>query len=213
MRVLIACEYTGTERDAFIAAGHDAISCDILPTEKPGPHHQGDVRDLMGERWDLVIAHPPCTYLSNSGVRWLYSDPTRWQRMVEGAAFFREMFGFNTAALAVENPIQHRWAKLAHGQGDPTQTVQPWQFGHPESKATCLWLRGLPPLVATGDARAEMATLPKSQTQRIWYASPGADRGKVRSAAYSGIAAAMATQWPAFLAGSGRDTPVIRSTT
>ena len=195
MRVLIACEYSGIERDAFRALGHDAISCDLLPTERPGPHHQGDVRDLMGEPWDLVIALPPCTHLANSGVRWLYSDPTRWQDMLEGAAFFRQMFAFNSPRIAVENPIQHKWAKLAHGMGDPDQTVQPWQFGHPESKRTCYWLRGLPHLAATHDVRAEMAALPKSQTNRIHYASPGPDRWKARSTSYPGIAAAMAAQW------------------
>ena len=195
MKVLIACEYTGTERDAFIAAGHDAMSCDMLPTEAPGPHHQGDVRDLMGEPFDLVVAHPPCTYLSLSGVRWLYSDPTRWQGLIEGAAFFRLMFAFNAPRIAVENPIQHKWAKLAHGQGDPTQYVQPWQHGHPETKRTGLWLRGLPPLLPTNDVRDLMAGLSPAERNRIHYASPGPDRGKVRSAAYSGIAAAMADQW------------------
>jgi len=195
MRVLIACEYTGTERDAFTAAGHDAMSCDLLPTETPGEHYQGDVRDLLAEPFDLVIAHPPCTYLSNSGVRWLYSDTTRWQDLIAGAALFRSMFGFNTPRLAVENPIQHKWARMAHGQGEPTQYVQPWQFGHPETKATGLWLRGLPPLVPTDDARAVMAALPVAQRNRIHYASPGPDRGKLRSAAYPGIAAAMADQW------------------
>ena len=195
MRVLIACEYSGTERDAFIAAGHDAISADLLPTESPGPHYQGDVLDLAGERWDLVIAHPPCTYLANSGVRWLYTNPTRWQDMLEGADFFRRMFAFNTPMLAVENPVQHKWAKLAHGMGEPTQTVQPYEYGHPETKRTALWLRGLPPLTATDDVRAEMAALPKSVSNRIHYASPGPDRWKARSTAYAGIAAAMADQW------------------
>lgn len=197
MRVLIACEYSGTERDAFLAAGHDAISADLLPTETPGPHYQGDVLDLMGERWDLVIAHPPCTYLANSGVRWLYSNPTRWQDMLEGADFFRRMFDFNTPLLAVENPVQHKWAKLAHGMGDPTQTVQPYEYGHPETKRTCYWLRGLPPLTTTDDVRAEMAALPKSVSNRIHYASPGPDRWKARSTSYAGIAAAMADQWGA----------------
>ena len=195
MRVLIACEYSGIERDAFLAAGHDAISADLLPTETPGPHYQGDVRNLLGEQWDLVIAHPPCTYLAKSGVRWMYSDPLRWQALLEGASFFRQMFDFRTSALAVENPVQHRWAKLAHGKGEPTQVVQPWMFGHPESKATCLWLRGLPPLVATSDARAEMATLPRAMTQRILHMPPSVERGKLRSASYPGIATAMADQW------------------
>lgn len=195
MRVLIACEYSGVERDAFIAAGHDAMSCDLLPTEKPGPHYEGDVRDLMGERWDLVIAHPPCTYLSNSGVRWLYENPRRWQDLILGGEFFRTMFEFNAGAIAVENPIQHGWARRVHGQGGPTQTVQPWMFGHPESKAICLWLRGLPPLTATSDARAVMATMPKRETHRVHFASPGTDRWKVRSTSYAGIAQAMADQW------------------
>ncbi len=197
MRVLIACEYTGTERDAFIAAGHDAMSCDVLPTEAPGPHHQGDVRDLMGEPFDLVIAHPPCTYLALSGVRWLYSDHLRWQGLAEAGAFFRAMFEFDSPRIAVENPIQHKWAKLVHGQGDPAQYVQPWQYGHPETKRTGLWLRGLPPLIPTDDVRHIMADLPAKERSRIHYASPGADRGKLRSAAYPGIAAAMADQWGA----------------
>ena len=195
MRVLIACEYSGVERDAFIAAGHDATSCDLLPTETTGPHYQGDVLDLAGEPWDLVIAHPPCTYLANSGVRWLYTDATRWQDMLHGADFFRKMFSFNTTRLAVENPVQHKGAKLAHGMGDPTQTIQPYEFGHPETKRTCYWLRGLPPLVGTSDASAEMAALPKSLSNRIHYASPGPDRWKLRSTSYAGIAAAMADQW------------------
>ena len=195
MKILIACEYSGIERDAFRSLGHDAISCDLLPTEQPGPHYQGDVRDLMGEPWDLVIAHPPCTYLANSGVRWLYTDPTRWQHMKDAAAFFRAMFEFNSPRIAVENPVQHKWAKLAHCMGNPTQTVQPWQFGHPETKRTCYWLRGLTPLAGTHDVQAEMNALPKSQTNRVHYASPGPDRWKVRSTSYPGIAAAMAAQW------------------
>ena len=196
MKVLIACEYSGVEREAFRALGHDAISCDLLPSDDDSPHHyQGDVRDLMRERWDLVIAHPPCTYLSNSGVRWLYTEPTRWQNMLIGADFFRLMFAFDTPRLAVENPVQHKWAKLAHGMGDPTQTVQPYEFGHLETKRTAYWLRGLPPLIGTENVEAEMRALPKAQTNRIHYASPGADRWKLRSTSYPGIAAAMAAQW------------------
>ena len=197
MKVLIACEYSGVERDAFIAAGHDAVSCDLLPTERPGPHYQGNVLDLRAEPWDLVVAHPPCTYLANSGVRWLYSNPTRWQDMLEGADFFRAMFTFNSPRIAVENPVQHKWAKLAHGMGEPSQTVQPWQFGHTETKRTCYWLRGLSPLVGTDDVKAEMDALPKSVSHRVHYAAPGADRWKLRSTSYEGIAAAMADQWGA----------------
>lgn len=186
MRILIACEYSGTEREAFRALGHDVTSCDLLPADDGSPHHyQGSVLDLMGESWDLVVAHPPCTYLANSGVRWLYSDPTRWQDMVVGADFFRTMFAFNTPRLCVENPVQHKWAKLAHGMGEPTQTVQPYQFGHMETKRTAYWLRGLPALVPTQDVEVEMRALPKAVSKR-W---------KLRSTSYPGIARAMADQW------------------
>lgn len=195
MRVLIACEYSGTERDAFIRAGHDAMSCDILPTDTPGPHHQGDVRDLMGEGWDLVIAHPPCTYLSNSGVRWLHTEPGRWDKMREAAEFFALMWEFDTPRLAVENPIQHRYAVEAHGKGKATQTVQPWQFGHPETKRTAYWLLGLPKLAETNNVKAEFDSLSVAERSRIHYASPGPDRWKLRSTSYPGIAAAMANQW------------------
>lgn len=194
-RVLIACEYSGVERDAFIAAGHDALSCDILPTDTPGPHYQGDVRDLLGDRWDLVISHPPCTYLSNSGVRWLHTDPSRWAKLDDGAEFFALMFDFDTPRLCVENPIQHRYAIERHGKGTPTQTVQPWQFGHPETKRTGYWLRGLPKLVETDNVKAQFDALPVRERARIHYASPGPDRWKLRSTSYSGIAQAMADQW------------------
>lgn len=197
MRVLIACESSGIERDAFIALGHDAMSCDLLPTERPGPHYQGDVRDLMGEEWDLVSAHPDCRYLANAGARYLYSEAGRWERMREGADFFRLMFEFRTPRLAVENPIQHKWAKAAHGQGNQSQVIQPWMFDHPERKATCLWLRGLPPLVPTSDLRPAMVGLPRRVTDRVHYASPGPDRWRERSRAFPGIAAAMAAQWGA----------------
>ena len=195
MRILVACESSGTVRDAFRALGHDAMSADLLPTETPGPHYEGDVLDLAGESWDLVIAHPPCTYLSNSGAGWLYKEPLRWQHMIDGAVFFRRMFEFNTTMLAVENPIQHKWAKAVHGMGSQDQIVQPWMFGHPESKATCLWLRGLPPLVATDNVRHIMDGLPAREAQRIHYLPPGPDRWRERSKTFAGLAAAMADQW------------------
>lgn len=138
MKVLVACEYSGAVRDAFRALGHDAMSADMLPTETPGPHYEGDVLDLIGEPFDLVIAHPPCTYLANSGVRWLHEREGRWEAMREGAAFFAQMFQFNTPRLCVENPIQHGYAREAHGQGRPTQTIQPWQFGHGEDQGNLL---------------------------------------------------------------------------
>jgi hypothetical protein len=197
MRILVACESSGIVRDAFRAHGHDAMSADLLPTEQPGPHYQGDVLDLAGENWDLVIAHPPCTNLANSGVRWLYSQPDRWQHLIEGGAFFRAMFGFNTPRLAVENPVQHKWAGMVHGQGAPTQIVQPWMFGHPETKATCLWLRGLPPLVATDNVRHLMDGMPAREAHRIHHLPPGPDRWRERSRTLTGLAEAMADQWGA----------------
>ena len=196
MRVLVACEYSGTVRDAFIAAGHDAVSCDLLPTDAPGPHHQGDVFDIIGDGWDLMIAHPPCTFLCNSGVRWLSTDITRWPHMIDGAVFFRALLNAPIPRVAVENPIMHGHAAKIVGQRQD-QVIQPWMFGHPEKKGTGLWLKGLPPLVATDDVRGVMATLPKSETDRIHYASPGPDRWKLRSTTYAGIASAMADQWGA----------------
>lgn len=194
MRVLVACEYSGVVRDAFIAAGHDATSCDLLPTDAPGPHYQGDVFDIINDGWDLMVAHPPCTYLCNSGVRWLTTDITRWPKMIDGATFFRDLLNAPIPRVAVENPVMHGHAAKIIGRRQD-QVVQPWMFGHPEKKGTGLWLRGLPPLVATDDVRDDMANLPRSQTDRIHYASPGPDRWKLRSTTYQGIADAMAAQW------------------
>ena len=137
MKVLVACEYSGTVRDAFRDRGHDAMSCDLLPTERPGPHYRGSVLDLLGEPFDLVVAHPPCTYLSNAGVQYL-SDPDRWLDMEDGAEFFWAMSQFNSPRIAIENPVQHRHAKKAHGLGNQTQIIHPWQHGHTETKPTCL---------------------------------------------------------------------------
>lgn len=198
MRVLVGCEYSGTVRDAFLALGHDAISCDLLPTDAPGPHYQGDVRDILGDGWDLAVFHPECTYLCNSGVRWLSTDITRWPRMVDGAVFFRELLNSDIPHVAVENPVMHGHAAKIIGRRQD-QVVQPWMFGHPEKKATGLWLRGLPPLLPTADVRHVMAGLPKSETDRIHYASPGPDRWKLRSTTYAGIAHAMAAQWTEYL--------------
>ena len=175
-RVLVACEYSGAVRDAFIAEGCDAISCDLLPTDVPGPHYQGSVYDLMDEPFDLVVAHPPCTYLSNSGVVWLHRDPERWGLMLEGAEFFAAMAGFNSPRIAIENPIQHKYAKEAHGLGTQTQVIQPYMFGHPEQKATCLWLFGLPPLKETDNVKAAMLQLPKRERESPL---PPAKRGQV----------------------------------
>lgn len=198
MRVLVACEFSGVVRDAFIAAGHDAISCDLLPTERPGPHVQGDVLPLLRQPWDLVVAHPPCTFLAKSGVRWLYDDRapfrTRWQDMIDAATFFRACLEANAPRVAVENPQTHGWANKIIGR-PADQFVQPWMFGHPETKATGLWLRGLPRLEPTADVREAMEALPRAERNRIHFEPPGADRAKRRSVTFPGLATAMADQW------------------
>jgi len=194
VRVLVACEYSGTVRDAFIAKGHDAMSCDLLPTDALGPHYQGDVFDIINDGWDLMIAHPPCTYLCNSGVSWLHKDLKRWEKLIEGGVFFRNLIDAPIPKICIENPIQHKYAKLLIGYKQ-SQIVQPWMFGHPESKATGLWLKDLPPLQATDNVKAEMDALPANQRQRLHYLPPSKDRWKLRSKTFEGLAAAMADQW------------------
>lgn len=194
MKVLIGCEFSGTVRDAFAALGHDAWSCDILPTERPGNHYQGDLLDIIENGWDLLIAHPPCTYLSNSGVSWLYKNFDRWSDMARGAVFFKKILSAKVKKIAVENPIPHKYALQIIDQ-KYDQIVQPYHFGHTESKATCLWLKNLPPLVHTNNVREAMAGMPKNQTQRLHYLPPSPERAKLRSTTFQGIAAAMAEQW------------------
>lgn len=195
MRILIACEYSGTVRDAFRALGHDATSCDLLPTDRDGPHHQGSVLDIINDGWDMMIAHPPCTYLANSGVSWLHKDPSRWEKLDEGAAFFRLLWEAPIGRIAIENPIMHKYAKERTGAGRQSQIVQPWMFGHTESKATCLWLKNLPPLQETNNVKAETMKLPDNERQRLHYLPPSPTRWKERSTTFSGIAQAMADQW------------------
>ena len=186
MRVLVACEYSGTVRDAFRAKGHDAISCDFLPSDAPGPHYQGSVEDILHHGWDLMVAHPPCTYMTNSGVRWLHTEPGRWQKLDAACALFNRLLNAPIPRVCIENPIPHSHAmkRLTHGY---TQIVQPWQYGHGEMKATCLWLRGLWPLQPT--------RIVEGREQRIHKLPPSADRWKIRSTTYQGIADAMAEQW------------------
>lgn len=184
MRVLVACEFSGIVRDAFIARGHDAVSCDLLDTERPGPHYKGDVRDMLSGTWDLVIAHPPCTYLCNSGVRWLGSNPGRWLAMEDAAQFFN-LFKGAAPRVCIENPVPHKYARVRIG--GYSQIIQPWQFGHGEIKATCLWLENLPSLVP--------AKIVDGRVPRVHHASPGPERWKERSRTYPGVADAMAGQW------------------
>jgi hypothetical protein len=197
MKILIACEYSGTVRDAFRKKGHDAWSCDILPTDAdPKWHIQADVIDLAyNGDWDIMIAHPPCTYLTNAGVTWLHKDPARWDKLDDGAAFFKKLLDAPIEKIAAENPIMHKYAKERIGGVRQSQTIQPYQFGHFEQKATCLWLKGLPLLRPTSDLKAATKALPDNQRQRLHYLPPGPDRWKIRSKTYQGIADAMAAQW------------------
>lgn len=196
LRVLVACEYSATVRDAFRARGFDAWSCDMLATEgDPTWHVQGDVMPLLDMGWDLLIGHPPCTYLTNSGVCHLHKDPTRWARLDDGAAFFRALWNAPVRHKAIENPIMHKYAKERIGALPKPQIVQPYMFGHLEQKATCLWLDGLPPLVPTSDLKAATKALPDNERQRLHYLPPSADRWKERSRTFQGIADAMAQQW------------------
>ena len=192
MNVLVACEFSGVVRDAFISRGHNAISCDVVPTESPGPHIQGDVTPLLTlYAWDLIIAHPPCTYLANSGALRLYKggkkengrDWRRWADMYYAAEFFSKFLTARAIRIAVENPVMVGHA----GIRKPDFTVQPWQFGHGEVKRTCFWTKRLPPLKPTNivDGRA----------QRIANMAPSKDRSKLRGISYKGIAEAMADQW------------------
>ncbi len=180
MRVLVACEFSGTVRDAFRAAGHDAMSCDLLPTEAPGPHYQGDVRDVLDDGWDLMIAHPPCTHLAVSGARW-FKD--KRQEQEDALAFVRLLMDAPVPRIAIENPVSVISSRIRK----PDQIIQPWQFGHGETKATCLWLKGLPALVPTHVVEGREA--------RVHRLPPSADRWKLRSVTYPGIAAAFAAQW------------------
>jgi site-specific DNA-cytosine methylase len=186
VRVLVACEFSGIVRDAFIEAGHDAVSCDLLPSERPGPHIQGDVIDLLygpqaivGE-WDLLIAHPPCTHLAVSGARW-FKD--KQQEQGEALDFVRWLLNAPISRIALENPISVISSRIRK----PDQIIQPWQFGHGETKATCLWLKGLSKLTPTN--------VVDGREGRVWKLPPGPDRWKERSRTLPGIARAMAQQW------------------
>lgn len=184
MKVLVACEFSGVVRDAFAACGHEAWSCDLLPSEKPGQHIQDDVLGHLDEGWDLMVAHPPCTRLCNSGVRWL-AERDLWADLEKACQFFKALLDAPVARVAVENPQPHRYALDLIGRYQ--QAIQPYEFGVPETKRTCLWLRHLPPLLATG--------IEAVRHPRVYLRGPGADRWKERSRTPSGIAEAMAAQW------------------
>jgi hypothetical protein len=194
MRVLIACEFSGVVRSAFAAAGHDAWSCDLLPTETPGNHIQGDVLEVLGGGWDLMVAHPPCKYLSASGMHWTvrgYRDP---QLTEDALDFARQLLDAPIPRIALENPVSVISTRIRKFD----QIIQPWWFGHDASKKTCLWLKNLPPLEPTnrleGDDKTRRANQTASGQNRL---PPSPDRWKQRSRTYPGIAAAMAAQWGA----------------
>ena len=194
MNILIACEFSGVVREAFAKKGHNAVSCDLLDTEIPGKHYKGNILEILDEGWDIMIAHPPCTYLSNSGVCWLHKDPGRWDKMINGAEFFLKLLNANIPKKCIENPIMHKYAKEIIGK-NYNQVIQPYMFGHTESKATCLWLCNLPELKPTNNVKEEMLKLPINQRQRLHYLPKTKDRGKLRSITFQGIADAMADQW------------------
>ena len=199
LRVLVACEYSGAVREAFKARGHYALSCDLLPTEQEGNHYQGDVRDVLYDAWDLMVCHPPCTYLTVAGVRWLYhpedkhlqpalrrphpSYPNRRRDQEEALDFVRLLMDAPIPMIALENPVSVISSRIRK----PDQVIQPWMFGHGETKATCLWLKGLPKVVPTN--------VVEGREPRVHMMPPGPDRWKERSRTYPGVAAAFAEQW------------------
>jgi hypothetical protein len=204
-RVLVACEFSGVVRDAFIARGHDAVSVDLLPTETPGPHYEGDVMDIIYSQdiyeFDLMIAHPPCTYLAGSGLHWNKRITGRINKTEEALIFVKKLLNANVPYIALENPV----GIISTAIRKPDQIIQPWQFGHPESKTTCLWLKGLPVLEPTNvltptryqaNGRPQWENMTPSGQNKL---GPSDDRWKNRSITYQGFADAMADQWGAYV--------------
>ncbi|CAB4138903.1 hypothetical protein UFOVP348_22 [uncultured Caudovirales phage] len=195
MKVLVACEYSGAVRDAFIARGHEALSCDLLPTDSPGPHYQGDVMDIINDGWDLMVAHPPCTYLSVSGMHWT-TRGLRDPKLTEDALdFVKLLLNAPIPRIALENPVSVISSRIRK----PDQIITPYMFGHDASKKTCLWLKNLPPLKSTlmvepriVDGKKRWGNQTDSGQNKL---APSADRWKIRSETYRGIAEAMASQW------------------
>jgi len=199
MRVLVACEYSGTVRDAFLELGHDALSCDLLPTDVLGPHYQGDVFEIINEGWDLLIGHPPCTYISKAGARWLYPkageiDKERLKKGLEGKEFFMKLYNSSIKHIALENPTPLK----AIGMPEPSQIIQPYEFGHPYSKRTLLWLKNLPPLEKTNIITNFTPYLPSNtggKKRNQQYSRGTAKNWKESSTTFKGVAKAMAEQW------------------
>lgn len=195
MKVLVACEYSGRVRDAFLKLGHEAMSCDLLPTDVPGPHYQGDIRDILDDDWDILIAFPPCTYLCSSGLHWNTRVPGRAEKTEEALAFVQLLLSADIPRIALENPVGCIGTRIRKAD----QMIQPWQFGHDASKRTCLWLKNLPPLVPTNivpprivNGKKRWGNQTDSGQNRL---GPSEDRWKLRSLTYKGVAEAMADQW------------------
>jgi len=182
MKILVACEYSGKVRDAMRRRGHEAVSCDLLPTDTPGPHYQGDVFDIIDDKWDMMIAFPPCTHLAVSGARWFEQKQKQQKAALQ---FVKDLMNAPIKHIAIENPI----SIISSHIKKPSQVIQPWMFGHGETKATCLWLKNLPLLRPTN--------IVEGREQRIWKLPPSEYRWKIRSQTYTGIAEAMAEQWGA----------------
>ena len=183
MRVLVACEYSGRVRDAFRRHGHDAMSCDLLPTESPGPHYQGPIEDVLNDGWDLMVAHPPCTYLARSGMHWTTRGLRDPQLTEDALDFVRLLMAAPIDRWCIENPISIISCRIRK----PDQTIQPWEYGHGETKATCLWLHNLPRLRPTDCV--------EGREERVLLMPPGPDRWKERSRTFEGVAQAMGDQW------------------
>jgi len=199
LRVLVGCESSGTVRDAFSRAGHYAMSCDLLPTDVPGNHYEGDIFDILNDKWDLFIVHPPCTYLSVSGMHWTTRGLRDPQLTEDAIDFVRRLFECNVKHMALENPVSIISSRFRK----PDQIIQPYQFGHDASKKTCLWLRDLPLLTPTQyveprivDGKQRWANQTDGGQNRL---APSPDRWKLRSETYVGIADAMARQWGEYL--------------
>jgi hypothetical protein len=194
MKVLIACEYSGIVRDAFAAKGHDAWSCDILPTESPGNHYQGNVLEHLDKGWDLMIAHPPCTHLAVSGARWFTEGKKPWSLQEDALDFVRKLLNAPIDKIALENPVSVISTKIRK----PNQIIQPFEYGHDVTKRTCLWLKNLPNLKPTKIVKPDIVLVNGKKMSRMHYESfklPSKERSKVRSKFYTGIAQAMADQW------------------
>ena len=191
MKILVACEFSGVVREAFAAKGHDAWSCDIEPTDTPGQHYQGDVMDILNDNWDMMIAHPPCTYLSNAGARFLYPNKQlnkdRLKLGMEAKEFFMALYNANINKIVVENPIPSK----IYGLPKYSQTIQPYEYGHPFQKKTCLWLKNVPELKPTNIVSNRQST----KVPGNWFNKGGKDRQKNRAKTFQGIADAMAEQW------------------